>query len=71
MGGRNNGGDTLNGGHLWVREGTWFPHTPHSGGVCCVFDFVENTTNPTVKLWHATACVFCRAQAAHKTGDTC
>jgi hypothetical protein len=19
------------------REGTWFPHTPHSGGVCLVF----------------------------------
>ena len=61
----------LNGCHQWVREGTWFPHTPHSGGVCCFFDFVEKTTNPTAKLWHAATSVLCRAQAAHKTGDTC
>jgi hypothetical protein len=27
----------LNGCHQWVREGTRFPHTPHSGGVCCFF----------------------------------
>jgi hypothetical protein len=26
----------LNGCHLRVCEGTWFPHAPHSGGVCGV-----------------------------------
>jgi len=26
--------------------GTWFPHTPHSGGVCCFFDFVEKQQTP-------------------------
>ena len=31
----------------------------------------KKTTNPTLKLWHAVACVLCRAQAAHKTGETC
>jgi len=45
-------------GGLRVREGTWFPHTPHSGGVCWFFDEVEKPTNPTAKLWHAAACVF-------------
>jgi hypothetical protein len=40
-------------------------------GLVVFFDFVEKTTNPTTKLWHALACVFCRAQVAHKTGDTC
>ena len=39
----------LNGCHLWEREGTRFPHAPHSGGVCWFFDEVEKPTNPTAK----------------------
>jgi len=55
--------------HLWVREGTWFPHTPPYGGVCWFFDFVEKPANPTTKLWHAAPCVFRRAQAKPTAGD--
>ena len=52
---------TLNGVHLQVCAGTWFPHAPHSGGVYCFFDVVEKTIHPTPKLWHAVAFVLYRA----------
>jgi hypothetical protein len=44
----------LNGCHLWEYKGTWFPHTPHSGGFCGFFDEVEKNQNPTAKLWDDT-----------------
>jgi hypothetical protein len=78
----------------FMRMGTRFPHTPHSGGVWGFLDEVEKTPNPkphckavgtrpcaffavrkqhikqvkpvenpTVKSWHAVACVFRFAQA--------
>jgi hypothetical protein len=46
------------GGGLREREGTRFPHTPYYGGVWCFFHEVEKTPDPTVKLWHAAACIF-------------
>jgi hypothetical protein len=62
---------SLRGRYKGEREGTRFPHTPHSGGVSQFFDFVEKTTNPTAKLWHADAYVFRHAQTVHNTGETC
>ncbi len=48
----------LNGGHLWVCEGTRFPHAPLWSGVYGFCGFAAKTIHPTRMGWHALACMF-------------
>jgi hypothetical protein len=53
------GEDVLSGGHASM------------GFTCGGVREPGSCTHPTAKLWHTAPCVFCRAQAAHNTGETC
>jgi hypothetical protein len=58
-------GKVLNGCHLWECEGTWFPHTPHSGGVYYFFDEVEKTNKPHGKALARGSVRFIRLRKQH------